>query len=624
MHIKFLDIIIDNFMSIGHGEVKLDNQGYVLVSGVNNNKDDLAKSNGSGKSALFESVIWCLTGETMRGTRQIVNSFADDGAAVQLTFKIDSDTIKICRYKETKEFGTNLKIYINNQDKSGKGIRDTEKLLEQYLPDLTLSLIGSVIILGQGLPQRFSNNTPAGRKEVLEKLSKSDFMIEDIKNKLTKRKDTLNQNLRQVEDTLLSNRAKVSMLEKQLQNLKDTKALLTPIDFDSEIKKYQEQLDIVIADNAAYETNANNLRSDISKKLDEYSLMLSAMNDKLNSEKTKLTEELLNPFYKDLDTIRLDIDSSEKEIRRLKNIKDICPTCGQKIPGIHKVDTTDLEKHLSELYNTKAELDAKISNQEAFVVKSCNQLKESLEKDLQAVKNEGQQLRENLTGLETKISSYKTGINNLTLTIDKIKLNKADYENKSKTIDQDINNVENELKSFADKILYNNNERDDIKEHLDIVSKMLTIASRDFRGFLLSEVISYINNKAKSYCQDIFETDKLDFTLDGNNINITYNGKQYENLSGGEKQKVDLIIQFSIRDMLSQFLNFSSNILVCDEIFDNCDSLSCQKIIDMISRKLTDVDSIFIITHHENELSIPYDLQLTVVKNNYGISEIII
>ena len=109
----------------------------------------------------------------------------------------------------------------------------------------------------------------------------------------------------------------------------------------------------------------------------------------------------------------------------------------------------------------------------------------------------------------------------------------------------------------------------------------------------------------------------------GNNIEISYCDKQYENLSGGERQKVDLIIQFSIRDMLSQFLNFSSNILVADEIFDNCDSVGCQKIINMISNKLTDVESIFIVTHHENELMIPYDSKLTVVKNNYGISEII-
>ena len=34
---------------------------------------------------------------------------------------------------------------------------------------------------------------------------------------------------------------------------------------------------------------------------------------------------------------------------------------------------------------------------------------------------------------------------------------------------------------------------------------MTTIATRDFRGFLLSEIISFINTRAKEYAKDIIE-----------------------------------------------------------------------------------------------------------------------
>ena len=85
---------------------------------------------------------------------------------------------------------------IDGKDCSGKGIRDSEKLLAQYLPDITASLLGSVIILGQGLPQKFTNNSPSGRKEVLEKLSKSDFMIEDLKSRVTSRRLELQKTIR--------------------------------------------------------------------------------------------------------------------------------------------------------------------------------------------------------------------------------------------------------------------------------------------------------------------------------------------------------------------------------------------------------------------------------------------
>ena len=108
-----------------------------------------------------------------------------------------------------------------------------------------------------------------------------------------------------------------------------------------------------------------------------------------------------------------------------------------------------------------------------------------------------------------------------------------------------------------------------ISNKLTIDKKIETLIKRDFRGFLLSNVINFIDRKAKEYSMDIFGNDGLRFYLDGNNIEITYLQKSFENLSGGEKQKVDLIIQFAIRDMMSKYLDFSCNIFILDEIFDN-------------------------------------------------------
>ena len=150
---------------------------------------------------------------------------------------------------------------------------------------------------------------------------------------------------------------------------------------------------------------------------------------------------------------------------------------------------------------------------------------------------------------------------------------------------------------------------------------MKTVIQRDFRGHLLSSVIAFINKKAKEYSQEVFESDKVDFSLDGNNINIGYDNKEYGNLSGGERQKIDLIIQFAIRDMLCTYLDFSSNILVVDELFDNLDSVGCERILNFISNKLNDVESVYIITHH-SDIPIPFDNILTVTKGEDGITRI--
>ena len=162
-----------------------------------------------------------------------------------------------------------------------------------------------------------------------------------------------------------------------------------------------------------------------------------------------------------------------------------------------------------------------------------------------------------------------------------------------------------------------------LSEHNEVISKMNTIVKRDFRGFLLKNIIDYINTKAKEYSSQIFGCDEINFELDGNDINIAFCGKDYENLSGGEKQRVDLIVQFAIRSFMCQFLNFSSNILVLDEIFDALDSESCDRVINFITNELKDIESVFIISHHDSELSIPYDSQLVVEKNDLGVSHVI-
>ena len=73
--------------------------------------------------------------------------------------------------------------------------------------------------------------------------------------------------------------------------------------------------------------------------------------------------------------------------------------------------------------------------------------------------------------------------------------------------------------------------------------------------------------------------------------------------------------------MLCKYLGFSSNIIVLDEIFDNLDSEGCENILNLISTKLTDVQSIFIITHHQ-DLQIPMDNEIVVIKGQDKISRI--
>lgn len=621
MKLSFKQIELCNFLSFGYAEISLSDRGYTLVSGINTNVTDNAKSNGAGKSTIWEAIVWCLTGDTVRGgSKDIRNIHAEDGAYVKLTFTADNNTYELIRSKEHSEYKTNLKIFINGEDKSGKGIRDSEKLLAEYLPDLTAALIGSVIILGQGLPQRFSNNTPAGRKEILEKLSKSDFMIEDLKTRVTKRKELLSQKMRQVDEKRISAVSNYNYIKEELQrNLHSLSELQSNDQLINEVNTLSKTFETYkkVYDELLAQSDLKNREyAELQTRLYDAKLVFS---NKLTELKTPSKEELLLTDEKN--QLSGKITALELEIRQLESIRDICPTCGQKLINVIKPDTSSKkvqldaeQKRFYELKNRLQHIDAdkqqKIDEYSKQMYSSIDDLQESLSK----ISTELNQIKE-----KTK-SSYQDK-EYISKELQKKQASLAAFEENKHRLDQMIKTQQETIVQLDKEILYNTNEEADLQKHLDIINKFNTIITRDFRGFLLKNIIDFINRKAKEYSLEVFNTDKIDFTLDGNNINISYDQKFYEDLSGGEKQKIDLIIQFSLRDMLCSFLNFSSNILVIDEVFDNLDTIGCQKIIDLISTKLIDIDSIYIVTHR-GDLTIPYDNEIVVIKDNSGVSRI--
>ena len=616
MKIKFKNITLTNFLSFGQATLSLCDNGYTLVSGINENPDDLAVSNGSGKSSIWEAISWCLTGETIRGTKDVVRIGSNNGCSVTLEFQINNDNYKVVRTKDP----TNLHVFINNVDKSGKGIRDTEKLLQDYIPDLTSSLIGSVIILGQGLPQRFTNNSPSGRKEVLEKLSKSDFMISDLKDRISRRKLELTSQLRETEDLLLQNNTKLTMINQQTELDKTKLESMSDVFIKDCLDKANEEYNHLVNDI----DETTKLKESTSTKYTEVTSEIEKLQNECNTKKEEISAKY-NPIIQAAQekcTIQTTlINSLTKEIQDLDNVKDICPTCGQKLPNVHKIDTTSKKKELAELKEKYNDLNKELQDQKESYNQEINSIQINYEELLKNIKLEQtnlftlqKQYDSQLYGLNTSLVKARENIGIYTTSLQNFQSDKETLLNRITENDKTKNEIDAS-------ILYNNIKKEDISNRIDIVNKMSTSVTRDFRGYLLVNVIDFINKKSKEYAKEVFETDKLEFALEGNNISISYDNKEYECLSGGEKQKVDLIVQLAIRDMLCKFLDFSSNIIVLDELFDNLDNIGCQRVLNLISNQLSDVESIFIVTHH-SDISIPADKEIIVVKGQDKISRI--
>ena len=621
MKLVFNSVHIENFLSFKLADINLNQPGYTSVIGINNNTVDGAASNGAGKTAIFEAINWCLCGETIRGTKDVKNCYTNDGALVELNFLADDKSFKLIRTKEHSKYKTNLKIFIDNEDKSGKGIRDSEKLLEQYLPDINSSLIGSVIILGQGLPQRFTNNTPSGRKEVLETLSKSDFMIRDLKDRIVIRKELLSKKVREYEDTLLQLKTKKSLLEtqladkeSQLHNLEcfDEEEVKQRIQFiDAELEKIQKCVDDANSEIDTKNAELDNITTSISKLATEH-----IERNKKISEETEITSLLVKQA--DLSS---KVRSLKAEIKKLDSITDICPTCGQKLPNVTKIDTTEKRGELDQLTVELSDIDKQVSESNAQLQENLDCEAKKFDENKKQLEQESLTIRQEISNKRTCISNYvqnQTAYNTEKINIQN-KLN--DWQKDLDTCKDYIKQYQLQLKQIEENILYNNIELDKTNEHLDIVNKFYSVITRDFRGYLLSNIISFIDSRAKKYSEQLFDNTSLEFKLEGNNISIYHAERQYENLSGGERQKVDIIVQFALRDMLCKYLNFSSNILVLDELTDNLDSKGCDKLFNLISSNLNDVESIYIISHH-SDYALPIDNELIVRKGEDSISYI--
>lgn len=621
MILHFDKVIAHNFSCYRDAELPLCDMGYTIVSGKNNNTSDNAVSNGSGKSSIFNAICYALTGETTQGlSNNVENIYTDPNDCwVELHFRADDDEFIIRRYKTPK---VDLKIYINGEDRSGKGVRESQALLNGYIPDINSQLLGSIIILGQGLPYRFTYNTPGARKFLLEKLTKSDYMVQTVKDKLELRKEELKTLLRNFEDEDIANKTQTKIYFENLAKLK------------AELNEYEEYTSEGTIEDKLLDIKQLLLNyNDEMVKLDEEKVKNNSELEKLTQEKIDISHreninlenklvditQKINDANNTLTSLKTKQDSLKAEIKKLDSVTDICPTCGQKIIGVHKIDTSGLKEELENLkltikfttgtYQSYLEYKDKITSDHT---KETNNMFHNLDNQINTIKN-------NIAEIDKKFNNC----NSLSQSLVKEELNLTNLQNRYSKLQDDIITVTNkldELKESKNVIDYNIR---DVNEHINVVQSLITLAKREFRSVLLENVVKYMDKKAKEYSREVFGAELISIVTDENYINVIFNNKYYEALSGGEKQKIDIIIQLALRDLLSNQLNIHSNLLVLDEIFDNLDLLGCQKIIDLIS-KVSDIESMFIISHHVNDLQISYDSEVVVEKSSDGVSSIFI
>lgn len=647
MNIKFEELDIEGFRSIDRISLNLSDQGIVIVKGINN-YEDLASSNGSGKSSVFEAIIYALFEETSSGDRDIENRILGQGCSVVLKFSIDGVSYKIIR--QSKKGKGTVVLYRNDEDISARNKSDTNKLIISIL-GINKAIFLDSIFLSQNAVTNLPSLSPTARKERLEILTNTDNAINNFKTFL-KEKQTMYES-KHVDCQLEIN--KINGKEESLQQQKDKlQAQINDIKIQIEERNKLGNIEDLDKQIQEYNVKINTINNQIPELDNQIEMISKSINELKNEQKVyeekrvnkdqevQNQRDKCNDLQKEITRVEniisynnMDIDRINKEIEEIKN-SDTCPTCGRKYDNVNEEHIQkvieDKNKEIKEFENKNIENNNYIKDLQLELDKEIEvgkNLKKEFENLNSLYNDKNEQVSEqqtNLINTNNQKTQLLNSIQNIQVQIDainkqkdnilKIEIpNSKQYEDMVQDIDTQLNNL-NKLKE--DK----NNELNELDNYINAIKHCIQLVTKDFRTFLLKNSLSYLNKILKDYSSQLFsnESDLIYISENDNKLDIMLGNATYESLSGGEKTRVNIALLLAQKSLANMIGNISCNIIILDEILGYCDALAENNVINLITKELESLETIYMISH--KEIPIGYDAELIVEKNANGLTHL--
>lgn len=647
MNIKFTSIELSGFRSIDQAKVNLDNQGIVIVKGINEYEDN-ATSNGSGKSSIFEGIIYALFEETSSGEKDVENRILCNGFTIKLEFIIDNINYTI--YREGKKGKTSVILYKDNVDISARTKSETNKLILSIL-GISKSIFLDTIFLSQNAVTNLASLQPTARRERLEVLTNTDYTITLFKDKVKEQQSLYEDQCNNLQSSLSKLQGNKESLQQQLTEInykiEEVNRQIAQRDLLGNIDSINNEIEVT-------NKNIEIQKDDLKNKEEEIEVIQKEITDFIQTgnedNQLKIEQcEKINNLKKDLDnnnnSINLNnyqieqsnnnIDKEKREIEKIKN-SDTCPTCGRKYENINEEHINNIIKEHEDLINLE------------------------LQKQLD-YKNNNESFYNNIKDIESRISSEQTILNEIDNRICLFNEELRSKENKrtlraaeKQTINNNINvlnNHLNELQFKKDQILSFKvgNKEEFEKMQIDIQSKILDIEkevneinlnysktldlvntakhmiqliTKEFRTYLLQNSLKYLNKTLENYSKQLFSNDGDVIKIEENDtkLDITLGNASYESLSGGERTRVNIALLLAQKSLAQMIGNISCNIIILDEILGYCDGQAETVVIDLITKELDSLESIYMVSH--KEIPIGYDKELIIIKDKSGLSKI--
>jgi DNA repair exonuclease SbcCD ATPase subunit len=321
------NIKIKNFYSHRDSEVDFSQFNSVLLIG--NTEGDYGKSNGSGKSAILESILWCLFNKSRAPMMNDIIRWGEASCSVELEFDHDGTRYKILRTRNRKNSTSSVEFsYLNKlgdwSDLSGSTSGSTNDIIEKAIKLDYKTFVNSIYFRQNDISE-FAEADPAKKKDILksiidisrwddyEKISKK--MGRDISSECKILEASISK-YDETESSLMDSEASLRDKVDSLGKLKSERAVISEkLDrISKEYDKIKKSLDTDNYDNTVEEIEA--LRVDVEK----ISSRLNNVDIKISDEKS-IIESLNKDLALKIESIS-NIEISDNIDDKIKRIQD--------------------------------------------------------------------------------------------------------------------------------------------------------------------------------------------------------------------------------------------------------------------------------------------------------------
>ena len=545
--INFTAVRYKNFLSTGNNwtDIKLNNSKHTLVVG----------QNGSGKSTMLDAISFALFGKAHRNINkpQLVNSINDKKCEVEVEFTIGSKNYRVFRGLKPGKFEIYVDGTLLNQNSHNK---EYQKVLEQNILKLTHKTFHQVVVLGSSSFIPFMQLSAFNRREVIEDLL--DIGVFSKMNSLLKERNaTLKEKINQAYHDIEINETKTEAQKKYIRDISK---------LNHDAKQEKEELIQRYKD-----------------EKEEHFAAIAALNVKVLANNEGLQEENLaatNEVH-DLREANTEIQTKIKAlVKETKFYEDhsSCPTCEQDI-------NEELKRgKLEQAKKTAAEFQSRLTEIAAQTEKATERLKECQDRQNLSYGwgTEIQSLNDLVTKCDSEIQIAQWDLDNLS--DDKSDLAKAndDYDAL--------------VKEYHD-LMESRNKLNDQAAYNSVIAEMLK--DTGIKTKIVKQYLPVINKLVNQYLSilDFYVHFDLNESFQETIRSRHRDSFTYDSFSEGEKQRIDLALLFTWRQVAKMKNSISTNLLILDETFDSSlDEAGIENLMKII-HTLGDDTNVFIISH---------------------------